>query len=74
MHKVQCHNCKNDVYVAFYFYGEQIVTKESIMDLSQYYEALVNGRAICPSCCKEINKIFYKTISKESIIDTAVGE
>ena len=74
MKTVQCNNCKNDVRVAFYFYGERIVTHDSVIDCGQNYEAIVNGRAVCPACGKEINEIFHKTISKESIIDIAVGE
>jgi uncharacterized protein (UPF0212 family) len=77
MKTVQCHNCKNNVEVAFYFYGERIVTHDSVaftLDCNQDYEAIVNGMAICPSCGKEIKEIFHKIISKESIINMAVGD
>ena len=74
MMSVQCTDCKQKVKVAFYFYNEQIVTHDSVVCAGQYYEAMVNGRAICPHCGKVINEIFHKTISKESIINMAVGE
>ena len=74
MRKVQGTNCKQEVRVAFYFYNEQIVTHDSVVCADHYYEAIVNGKAICPFCGKEINEIFHKTINKESIINMAVGE
>ena len=70
---ITCIRCKQKVEVSMYFYGERIVTTESFMDFDIEYKALVNGKAICPICGKEIQEIFHSIISKRDIISLATG-
>ena len=74
MHKVQCEGCKQEVEVALYFYETRINTYEShVSDKAPSYEAFVRGRAICPCCGTEINKLFIRSITGKSIVNLAVG-
>ena len=73
MQKVICEHCKQEVPVMLYFYDARIITHESSLFSSGYYEAKVQGRSICPYCGAEVHKTFRRTISKEDIIDLAGG-
>ena len=73
MQKVMCEHCKQEVPVMLYFYDARIITHESSLFNSGYYEAKVQGRSTCPFCGGEVHKTFKKSITKEDIIDLAGG-
>lgn len=73
MTKVKCTNCRQEVYVEMYFHDARITVADNPLFDTKCYEAVVNGRAICPSCGTTINEIFNKSIYPEDIIKLAVG-
>ena len=74
MNKVTCTNCRQEVCVEMYFYDEKITVADNHLFDTKCYEAVVNGRAICPSCGTTINECFHKPIYLEDIISLAIGE
>lgn len=75
MNRITCNHCKQDVDVAMYFFGARITTHDSMFAIGeQYYEAIVNGKAICPLCGKEILEIFHSEIGVNDIIALAGGK
>lgn len=73
MQKVMCENCKLEVPVMLYFYNARIVSHESSLFNSDFYEAEVQGRSTCPFCGAEVHKTFRRIINKEDITDLAGG-
>lgn len=77
MINIICKHCNQEVEVAMYFSQARIVTLDNIninTPREQYYKAMVNGRAICPLCGKDINEVFYRDIRTEDIIKLAGGK
>ena len=73
MMDVKCGSCKQSSYVQMYFYNPGIITQDAPICHSQYWEAVVTGKAICPKCGHTIIKEFRKEATKAEIIAIAVG-
>ena len=73
MQKVMCEHCKQEVLVMLYFYDPKILVEEDILHMCTNYEAVVQGKSICPSCGSEVHKQFRKFITKEDIIALVGG-
>lgn len=73
MNKITCTNCKQEVCVEMYFYDAGITVADNHLFDTKCYEAVVNGRAICPFCGTTINERFHKPIYINDIIKLAVG-
>ena len=75
MINITCKHCNQEVEVAMYFSQARIVTLDSMnVPREQYYKAMVNGKAICPLCGKDINEVFHREIHTEDIIKLAGGK
>jgi hypothetical protein len=73
--KVTCECCKEEMRIPLYFSNARIISTEmSALNNEVYYEAVVEGKAICPNCGCMINKSFKKHISPGHIIELAVGD
>ena len=73
MNQITCPNCRQEVYVEMYFYDARITVADNHLFDTKCYEAMVNGRAICPSCGTTIDERFHKSIYPEEIVKLAVG-
>lgn len=73
MQKVMCEHCKQEVPVMLYFHDPMILTEEDGLHMCTNYEAIVQGKSICPYCGSDVRKTFKKSITKEDIIDLAGG-
>lgn len=72
MINLTCKHCKQEVSVAMYYFNAKIITHENAYGAGeQCYEAVVNGKAICPKCGKEIIEIFRDEVSTGAIIKLA---
>ena len=75
MINITCKHCNQEVEVAMYFSQARIVTLDSMnVPREQYSKAMVNGKAICPLCGKDINEVFHREIHTEDIIKLAGGK
>lgn len=75
MINITCKHCNQEVEIAMYFSQARIVTLDSMnVPREQYYKAMVNGKAICPLCGKDINEVFHREIHTEDIIKLAGGK
>ena len=73
MMDVKCNNCGRKSYVTMYFYNPGIITQDAPICQSQYWEAVVTGKAVCPKCGHTIIKEFRKEATKAEIIAIATG-
>lgn len=73
MNQITCPNCKQEVCVEMYFYDARITVADNLLFDTKCYEAMVHGRAICPSCGTTIDERFHKSIYPEEIVKLAVG-
>lgn len=69
-----CKHCKETIDVPMYFYNHCIFTRENYMTTNKEYTAFVRGKAICPYCGLEINKIFESNIYNKDIERLAIGK
>ena len=75
MINITCKHCNREVRVAMYFSDARICTTKDFVDnRADQYKAMVDGRALCPVCGKEIHEIFVQEIIEEDIVSLAVGE
>ena len=74
MESVTCKNCRQEVEVAMYFYGAEIISQASYDEPGkQYYKAKVSGKATCPVCGMDIHETYWDDISTKDIINLAKG-
>ncbi len=69
MVQVHCEHCNKEVDVVMYYYDTHIVTHEYMYTTD--YEAVVQGKAMCPSCGAEVKKTFHRFITPKDIIKFA---
>lgn len=73
--KVVCEGCREEMRLPLYFSNVRILSHEvTALNGERYYEAVAEGKTICPNCGCTINKQFKKEISNNKIIALAVGE
>lgn len=69
---VTCAHCKDEVDVFLYFSDARIVERGVYGSAGEtYYEAVVNGKALCPRCGNLVKECFQKILGPADIIKLA---